>query len=648
MNLFFEESGEFRTGSVLAQAGESYQVALPGGKRVKVRSRDVLLQYTVQDPSQLMAEARELANTIDLDFLWEVAGEAEFGFVELGTEYFGHNPEPREFAGLLIRLHSAPAYFYKKGKGRYKAAPRDALKAALAGMEKKRQQAIVQVQYVAQLKEGALPPEMAPLALSLVCKPDKNSTAYKALVQACTELQTTPERLMLQTGGIASPQQLHVSRFLFEHFPEGSELPEQGVTIAIPDLPVADVAAFSVDDVTTTEIDDAFSVTRLPDGNLRVGIHIAVPALGIVRDDAVDKLAKRRLSTVYMPGHKITMLPPDFIRAFTLDEGGVRPALSLYITLNAVDYALISTETRVERIVVRTNMRHNDWDTVVTEESLMSGQGEYPHRDELFLLWQWACVLWRQRMVKRERFGLKPERPNRADYHFHIHPDETVTITPRLRDAPLDRIVSELMIFANSTWGQMMGEQGVPGIFRIQGEGSGGWINRRQVRMVTYPAPHQGLGVDQYAWSTSPLRRYTDLVNQWQILSIVRPDLLASAPFGQQDASLFAIVSAFDSAYAVYGEFQSRMERYWCLRWLSQQPSHQFEAVLTREDGARLADVPLAVTLPASPSLERGTRIKVDILKWDEIDLSVETRLLGVSAAPHEEDGMEPDEDMAE
>ena len=137
MNLFFEESGDFKIGNVLAQVGETYQVELQGGKRAKVRSKDVLLQYSAQDPEQVMTEAKKIADEIDLDFLWEVAGEDEFVFTELGIEYFGHEPLPHEAIGLVLKLHSAPIYFYRKGKGRYKAAPEKSLKAALVSIEKK-------------------------------------------------------------------------------------------------------------------------------------------------------------------------------------------------------------------------------------------------------------------------------------------------------------------------------------------------------------------------------------------------------------------------------------------------------------------------------------------------------------------------------
>jgi exoribonuclease-2 len=181
MNLFFDESGDFKAGVSMSQQGEAYQVEMPSGKRTKVRAKDVLLQFNSPAPAEFMTDAQAIAADIDLDFLWEVAGAEEFGFADLGKEYFGHDPKPHEAAGLILKMHAAPVYFYKKGKGRYKAAPEASLKAALAGMEKKRQQALVQAQYVDELKANRLPEAMRPLVLQLLFKPDKNSIEYKAL-----------------------------------------------------------------------------------------------------------------------------------------------------------------------------------------------------------------------------------------------------------------------------------------------------------------------------------------------------------------------------------------------------------------------------------------------------------------------------------
>ena len=631
MNLFFEESGDFKAGTVLTQQGEAFQVETLTGKRSKVRARDVLLQFDTPSPGELISKATSLSHQMDVSFLWEVAGEQEFGFADLGLEYFGHVPSPEESAGLLLALASAPIYFHKKGKGRYKAAPAEILKAALAGVEKKKQQALLQAKQVEELKAGQLPVSMASLVNQLLFKPDKNSIEYKALDTAAQELQTTPARLMLSVGAISSARELHMNRFLSVCFPRGTGFPEIAIP-AKPQLVSADVQAFSIDDVTTTEIDDAFSVRDLGDGKIRVGIHIAAPGMGISPGDAIDKLARERMSTVYMPGDKITMLPDELVSEFTLAEGDVRPALSLYATIDTADWSVIATETVAEAVPVAANLRHNDLDEIVTEENLAAGLGEYPHKKEIQLLWQWAQTLERGRMQKRESFGLRPEQNNRVDFNFYVD-DEIVTINRRKRGAPLDKIVAELMIYANSSWGLLLHEHGVPGIYRTQGSGNG-WAARMQVRMLTHAAPHQGLGVDQYAWSTSPLRRYTDLVNQWQILACLKHGVTAPlvAPFKARDADLFAIVSAFDAAYAVYADFQNIMEHYWCLRWLSQHEARKVQAVQIKDDLLKLVDIPLILPI-VGVKHPRGTQLTIELISWDEVDLSVQARLLEVSQA---------------
>ncbi|MDB5961674.1 MAG: ribonuclease, partial [Massilia sp.] len=312
----------------------------------------------------------------------------------------------------------------------------------------------------------------------------------------------------------------------------------------------------------------------------------------------------------------------------------------------------LSTETRAEMVPIDDNLSNNDLDAMVNEETLASGEGEYPHKMELLQLWQWALKLEAARMARREAFGLRPEQNNRVDYNFYVD-DDVVSVVKRKRGAPLDKIVAELMIFANSTWGKLMHDCGVPGIYRSQTTGGPGWGAKLQVRMVTHAAPHQGLGVDQYAWSTSPLRRYTDLVNQWQILACASNGVTAPlvAPFKQRDAGLFAIVSAFDAAYGAYNDHQQNMERYWCLRWLGQERAgkdgaQQVDAVVLKDELLRLGDIPLVIRLPGMPPVARGAAVVLDILRWDEVDLTVEARLVevvgsGAAEAPLEDEELD-------
>ncbi len=284
MNLLFEEDGAFKAGAVLASTDGAYQVELPGGRRSKVKASHVLLHFDDLSPARLLELAQLEAGTIDIDFLWQVAPQQEFGFADLAAEYYGAAPSSLQQAALLLRLHSAPVYFYRKGRGRYRPAPPETLKAALAAVERRRLQDELRQNYASELKQGRAPAVFAEHAITMLVRPDRSTVEVKALEQAADELHTTPLRLMLATGAIASPYRWHVESFLAQHFPRGvSFSPDLPLPPPGDELPLAQVAAFSIDDSATTEIDDAFSVTAIEGGNWRIGIHIAAPALALGR-----------------------------------------------------------------------------------------------------------------------------------------------------------------------------------------------------------------------------------------------------------------------------------------------------------------------------------------------------------------------------
>ncbi|MBI4996290.1 MAG: RNB domain-containing ribonuclease, partial [Rhodocyclales bacterium] len=277
MNVLFEEDGAFRAGAVLADNNTSLQVELASGKRSKVKAANVLLRFEAPSPHELLAHAERDADGIDVDFLWEACPDIEFGFEEFAADYAGHKPSAVEAATLLLRLHSAPMYFHRKGKGRFRKAPPDILQAALAGQEKKRQQALAVERMVTDLKGGSLPAELAAILPQLLYKPDRNRPETKALETACAETALSTPRLLQRCGALADTHEYHLGRFLFEYFPQGTDFPACAAPAEHPELPLATVRAFSFDDAHTTEIDDAFSVVPLADGGMRVVIHIAAP-----------------------------------------------------------------------------------------------------------------------------------------------------------------------------------------------------------------------------------------------------------------------------------------------------------------------------------------------------------------------------------
>ena len=660
MYLLFDEAGKFAAGRILSEAEASAQVELDSGKRLKVKAANQVLRFAQPQPAELLARATQLAAEVELPLAWEFAPEAEFGFADLAADYYGGTPGITEQAAMLLALHGAPHYFRRAGKGRFKKAPADVVAQALAAIEKKQQLAAQIAAWADELAQGQCPAPVREQLYKILFKPDKNAPEYKAVVDASRASQLAPLALLQRVGAIASPYQFHWQRFLFEHFPGGTGFPALPVAPEIADdLPLADVRAFSIDDSETTEIDDALSLQGLGGDTVTLGIHIAAPGLAISPGDAFDQVARARLSTVYMPGYKITMLPADVVERYTLAEGRAAPALSLYVTLDAATLAVKATATRLERVPISVNLRHDQLDELVTPDWLAAASATTTDADkpgrqavsnlhgELSFLWRLAQHLKHERELQRG----KPETFNRPDYNFRLLRDaaregeaptgaEQVVITERRRGAPLDLIVAEAMILANSTWGGWLAGLGVPAIYRSQASLAPGV----KVRMGTRALPHAGIGVPSYAWSTSPLRRYVDLVNQWQIIAAARHGNAAAlaAPFKPKDAQLLAVISAFDGAYTAYNAHQAGMERFWTLRYLRQQGITELPATLLREqmDGAGNAWLARADTLPlvlpvlgaqghaARPA--RGTRVTVRLGEIDEIALDVRGTLLAV------------------
>ena len=654
MHILFDDAGKLLTGRLLSEAENALQVELDSGKRVKVKSANALLRFEKPAPAELMQAATALAASMELALAYEFAPEDEFGFNDLAHEYFSDKASTTEQVAALLCLQGAPHYFRRAGKGHYKKAPPEILAQALAAIEKKQQvQAQIEA-WAAELVAGVCPAPVKDQLYKILFRPDKNAPEYKAVVAAAHSSHTAPLMLLENAGAITSAYQFHWQRFLFDQFPKGTGFPAlQAPTIA-DELPLAPVQAFSIDDSHTTEIDDALSLQGLGSGTVTLGIHIAAPGLAIQPESAIDNVARHRMSTVYMPGHKVTMLPDDVVQTYTLVAGRDCPAVSLYLTLNEETLAVLDSRTLLERVPMALNLRHDQLDAVITE-AWLAGEAATepvppeiaPLQPQLAFLWRLANHLKALRMVVRG----KPEMNNRPDYSFRLQdvagdePDgsETVVITTRQRGAPLDLMVAEAMILANSTWGQWLAACGVPGIYRSQASLAPGV----KVRMGTKAQPHAGIGVPAYAWSTSPLRRYVDLVNQWQIIACARHGKTAAlaAPFKPKDANLFAVVSGFEATYAAYNGFQNGMERYWTLKHLEQAGITELTATLFKDNLVRADTLPLVLPVLGTEGLPRGAHVRVRLGAIDDITLEISGTVIERLDGPVDDSESEDEDD---
>ena len=604
MNILYEESGKFKAATIVQKNNNSYQVDTQYGKRVKVKESQIFVEFS-QEIEVFFHEVGQIQSEIDTDFLWEVADGKEFALNSLAVEYFGvQQPNPVQMAALLMTIYDAPIYFYKKGKGIFKAAPKEALEAAKASLLRKQEMLSQKQEWMTQLQAGVLPQIFQPEIMRILHCPEKQNLLDQAFLEAAEQKKLSPINLAIELGAIHSPVEFWRAGFLLRFFPNGVSFPTLEEPRIPSELPVASVQAFSIDDKQTTEIDDAFSVTFLEDGMVEVGVHIAVPSIAIAPGTRIERLIFERLSTVYFPGEKIVMLPSDWSAHFSLDKDTLKPAISLYLLLDS-DFNIKQTRTAVEKIHIADNLCISDLELMYDKEMCSIGEQtgcSAVYQKELSLLYTLSRKLISVRGKDNE------SQKNRFDFLFEVNDDGRILIKRRQRDSSIDMIIGEMMIYANAYWAGELARCQLPAMFR--------GLSAGKVKMSTQPLEHANIGVAQYAWCSAPLRRASDYINQRQLLSIYLSDL--PARFETGDAEFFALMRSFETTYSSYAMFQQDMELLYTLMFLQQESIHSFVGIYIREGVVRAEDIPLIIKVSDQPADWSGKRY-VFLVK--EIDL---------------------------
>ncbi len=196
MHVVFEESGSFKTAEILSESDTSLQVTLDSGRRIKIKANQVALRFQAPAPAVLWEGAQRVAESLDIDFLHACAPTDEFHADAFAREVFGEKVGVVECFGLMLALHAAPMYFYRKGRQTYRAAPEETLTAAKATMAKREEIARQQAALVEAIVSGeGLPESISSEALDLLVAPDRQSMNFKALEQAAHRLQVSVESL---------------------------------------------------------------------------------------------------------------------------------------------------------------------------------------------------------------------------------------------------------------------------------------------------------------------------------------------------------------------------------------------------------------------------------------------------------------------
>lgn len=570
----------------------------------KIKVDNLIIDFTGSIET-LKSQIEIARNSVDLDLLWELsADQNNWSWNDL-TELNFSNQHLDSKIGLFMALCDPAIYFS------YNHDSKELKRHSLEDITTRKTQLARQIEY--QTKFDAIysalmnleKPNWSIDPLSLINKPDKNSLEYKAANKASKELKLSLVEILFKLGYISSIDEMMESSFIRQYFPEGTELADFTIADHANDLPLNQARkVFSIDELMTTEIDDAFSISAEDYGWL-LGIHISAPSL----NPELLTIASERMSTVYYPGHKITMLPENVIAHYSLDQGKELPVVSIYFRLDS-ELNILENFSTLERVVVSDNLRTENLELYFNNDNLDKEHG-YAYEPELKLLHKFALKL-------EESRGRASVNQMMVDYSFAFSDDGKVQIKPRLRGNPIDKLVSELMILANCSWGRMLTNSFVPAIYRVKQP-------MYPVVMTLTPNSHTGLNVDYYTWASSPLRRAVDLVNQSQIISLLQQ----KKPLSAVDFAVANVVENFDDVYSSYLKFQDTMERYWSLRFIEQENIHKIKATFTFRNNVQLDGVP--ITLDASTITKAkppGEEILLTIDNINFVNLTFECKLV--------------------
>ena len=331
-----------------------------------------------------------------------------------------------------------------------------------------------------------------------------------------------------------------------------------------------DLKTITIDGPSTLDYDDALSISLEDDHLLsgdsyrRCGLFYRQRGYGRRRGICQSQF------DLYAGSKESHVAPALSEGLCSLKAGEVRPAISTLIKITP-QAQIISYEMTASLIQVTHQWTYGDIDAMLAGDV------------ELSALHELAQAYRNQRL---DNGALPIELP---EISIGLTPGWDPLITRVERETTSRFLVAELMILANDLTARLLAERQLPAVFRAQAgprerlferdQGSffQNWMQRKQLSrfsLSSAPEPHAGLGLPAYATSTSPIRKYTDLINQRQ----VRAALGLEAPYSKGDIDY--IIAALQEPMAQVGRLQFRRQRYWILKYLEERIGKKEEALV--------------------------------------------------------------------
>jgi exoribonuclease II len=649
------EGGKFFCGLVSQNSGSRLHLTNQNGRQVSLPLGRVLLVAHQRHSPDLNREEQvtlakaafdvraELAATIDLEEIWELAVEEEqesFSADFLTELCFGDAVDDNRVAAFLRAVFSDRFYFkYKNGQVLVHSREQvDNLRLQRQREEEKAQFLEQSAQFLRQLDQGLAVsdeewPERAQ-CLGWLGEYVLNGSEFEhaELMRQLLKLAElnrphAEEELLVKSGFWEPDPNLPLLRSEQPvEFQAATHQAVAGLEEASVDELLADpkrqdlrhLEVLTIDGAYTRDFDDALHIEKLEDG-VEVGIHITDVSWYVKPDSPLFNEAQRRATSLYFPEEQIPMLPKQLsLEVCSLILGRVRPTISFLVKFSP-SFEVVRSRIVPAVIEVKRQLSYREADLLIEQ-----------HDPNLGLL---DAIKTRLRQQRADQGALFLSMP---DVSIDVRDRDAIQVHLSPVDTPSRSLISEMMILANSIAAEYLATREAPGLFRSQPPPKKRIINgidnplqdiARQRRflsrgeLTTHAKPHSGLGLNCYTTVTSPIRRFLDLVIQHQLSNMIHGN---GVLFSQEQCKTFAGTIQQNLARAS-GVVQQR-HRYWILRYLEPLQGERVSGLVVGKGPNRvrvlLTDCLYDVDLPVNPAfpVDSGDSIRVKLARVSPLD----------------------------
>ena len=592
---FFRYRNRLMAGVCLSSRGGKVRFATARKETVNTPVQNVLLctgetagNWTAA--AEWMARAEEKSEAIDLEDAWElVRDDADVWTVDgLADLHYGEDVSPDQLAALLVYLEQS-LYFEAERRGvGYRALSEDEVRTrrAVARRQAERVEEKARFQrwfeenledsqeyvggWIDRLKDYVLHGEKS-----------VHSGWVERMTGGRPDSRAAFNRLVRE--GLWDPDE-HLDLIRSEvpvEFPSSVIISADAIRLG-PMLDdgrrrdLTDLAVYTIDDATTTDMDDGVSILRRADRTMQVGVHITDVAGLVPLESEPDREAAARVTSLYFPDRKIPMFPEKL----SSDLGSLRPDAHRLALSQLFEFSVEGTVERVD--IVPSVIRCRGKLSYEAVEGILQDSCHSLHNDfsALHAVAEWHCI------ERLQNGAIDVEHPNRR---IAITADGEIEFSMQDGRTQASLLVSEMMVMANVAVARFCRDRNIPVVYRtqtvpdlaafsdVENEVLRRYMVLRRMRRASTsltPDLHGGLGVEAYCQASSPLRRYTDLTVQRQLAAH-----LLGQPLPYDEERIRLVVFEAEERTRTLIRIERQRERYWLCRYLQTRIGDVFDAL---------------------------------------------------------------------